>query len=171
MADSRQGDRRVCDILASGGTRIECNPAAVVAVGRRTRPIVADLRDGPDMFPALASVAAVGVPGSRLSGLEHLRHKESDRLAVMVENLSALGARFRGTGSTLEVVETLRTEPDTVRPVSAAGDHRIAMAMAVAGLAAGPLRLDDPAAVTKSFPDFWSGWERLVAGPTMAGEP
>lgn len=163
--ESRQGDRAVCDVLAAGGTRIRFDDAGVLADGRRTRAFVWDLADCPDLFPALASVMAVGVPGSRLTGLDHLRHKESDRLSVMVDNLSRLGARFRGTGSALEVVESVRpVGPDQIPRVTAAGDHRIAMAMAVVALATGPLVLDDPTVVVKSFPAFWSAWERLLGG-------
>jgi 3-phosphoshikimate 1-carboxyvinyltransferase len=170
--DSRQGDRAVCDVLADGGTDIRFDDGGVVASGRRTRRFDADLSDCPDMFPALAAVMAVGVPGSRLVGLDHLRHKESDRLSVMVDNLSRLGARFRGTGSTLEVVETVRADSGgAVRAVSAADDHRIAMAMAVAALAAGPLSIDDPTVVAKSFPDFWSTWRVMLASSDFGDAP
>lgn len=161
--ESRQGDRVVCDVLSAGGTRLRFDDTGVSASGRRTRPIEWDLADCPDLFPALASVIAVGVPGSRLTGLDHLRHKESDRLSVMVDNLSRLGARFRGTGSALQVVESVRSSPpDERRRVTAAGDHRIAMAMAVVSLAAGPLVIDDPTVVVKSFPDFWSEWDAML---------
>jgi 3-phosphoshikimate 1-carboxyvinyltransferase len=53
--------------------------------------------------------------------------------------------------------------------VTAAGDHRIAMAMAVAALGGGPLELDDPHCVTKSFPRFWEVWDRLLAEPEGEG--
>ena len=43
--------------------------------------------------------------------------------------------------------------------VTAAADHRVAMAMAVAALRAGPIRLDDADCVSKSFPDFWEEWK------------
>jgi 3-phosphoshikimate 1-carboxyvinyltransferase len=46
--------------------------------------------------------------------------------------------------------------------VTAAGDHRIAMAMAVASLISGPLELDDPHCVSKSFPTFWAVWDGLI---------
>lgn len=161
---SRQGDRAVCDVLSAGGTRIRFDDTGVVALGRRSRPFEWNLGDSPDLFPALAGVMSVGVPGSRLAGLDHLRHKESDRLSVMVDNLSRLGARFRGTGSTLEVVESVRPATShEARPVTAADDHRIAMAMAVVALAAGPLELDDAGVVVKSFPDFWSAWNTMLA--------
>jgi 3-phosphoshikimate 1-carboxyvinyltransferase len=100
--------------------------------------------------------------GSRLYGLEALRHKESDRLAVMVANLSRAGAQVRSDGSSFRVVRPLGSASHGAIPVTAAADHRIAMAMAVAALRAGPLELDDPSCVAKSYPGFWEHWERLV---------
>jgi 3-phosphoshikimate 1-carboxyvinyltransferase len=47
--------------------------------------------------------------------------------------------------------------------VTAADDHRVAMAMAVAALACGPLALDDGDCVQKSFPGFWRQWEALLS--------
>jgi len=62
------------------------------------------------------------------------------------------------------VIETpMRREEHASPPaVTAAGDHRIAMAMAVAALAAGPLTLDDSSCVAKSFPGFWAMWDSLT---------
>lgn len=87
----------------------------------------------------------------------------------MVDNLKRLGARLEIRGSELTVEETIVSISGSTPLVTAAGDHRIAMAMAVASLAAGPLKLDDPHCVTKSFPLFWEVWDRLLAGPEGEG--
>ena len=84
-------------------------------------------------------------------------------MAVMVDNLERLGARLRVRGPELEVEATLGPGGESVPRVTSAGDHRIAMAMAVAALAAGPVGLDDPLCVGKSFPTFWEVWDRLLA--------
>jgi len=168
---SRQGDRLVMAELSEGGMTVEPAGDGVRAVGPLRRPFEVDLRDAPDLFPALAVAAAAAPPGSRIRGLEHLRHKESDRLSVMARNLERLGAGLETDGSSASFTAPIRTLP-AVRDVEAAGDHRIAMAMAVAALAAGPLRLDDPDAVSKSFPAFWREWRTLAAGATgPGGEP
>jgi 3-phosphoshikimate 1-carboxyvinyltransferase len=52
--------------------------------------------------------------------------------------------------------------PGMPRRVTAGGDHRIAMAMAVAALVAGPLELDDTSCVAKSFPEFWERWSGVT---------
>lgn len=165
---SRQGDRLMAAALADGGMTIEPMEDGVRAVGPLCRPFEVDLRDAPDLFPALAAVAAAAPPGSRIHGVEHLRHKESDRLAVMTLNLGRLGAGLETSGGTASFAAPIRLSR-AVREVETAGDHRIAMAMAVAALAAGPLRLDDPDVVSKSFPGFWREWRRLSGGVAGRG--
>ncbi len=159
---SRQGDRGVVEMLAQAGLAVTWSPQGATAKGPITGPLSAHLGDAPDLFPALAAVAAGGPPGSRLDGLEHLKHKESDRLAVMVANLTALGAEVEQDVGALSFTVGVRHSEST-RRVTAASDHRIAMAMAVAALVAGPLELDDPSCVQKSFPGFWDQWAILLA--------
>ncbi len=158
---SRQGDRAVARILADAGLDIDWTDDGLRARGPVTAPISCDLRDTPDLFPALVVAGACAPPGSYFTGLEHLRHKESDRLSVMIDNLQRLGARLVVRGAELEVAATMVPATEG-RRVTAAGDHRIAMAMAVAALAAGPLELDNPECVGKSYPGFWEMWEGLV---------
>jgi 3-phosphoshikimate 1-carboxyvinyltransferase len=163
---SRQGDRRVVRILVDSGLEVAWHGNRLTARGPVTAPISADLEHAPDLFPALVAVAACAPPGSRFSGIDHLAHKESDRRTVMIHNLGRLGAEFTFEGPDLVVAKTLGTAHEPTREVTAAGDHRIAMAMAVAALGAGPLALDDGDCVSKSFPDFWTTWDRLTGPPT-----
>lgn len=162
--ESRQGDREAVRVLVDAGLRVEWNGDRLTARGPITGPLNADLEHAPDLFPALVAVAACAPPGSQFTGLDHLVHKESDRLTVMVENLQRLGAVLSSDGARLEMTGPLLRDADATREVTAAGDHRIAMAMAVAALGAGPLSLDDAACVSKSFPAFWTDWDRLT-GP------
>jgi 3-phosphoshikimate 1-carboxyvinyltransferase len=159
---SRQGDRAVVRILADAGLDLEWTDDRVTVRGPVTAPLRADLRHTPDLFPALAAVAACAPPGSRFEGLEHLKHKESDRLTVMVTNLERLGTRMEFDGNELVVSGTVDSVSGTTRRVTSAGDHRIAMAMAVVALGAGQLEIDDPDCVTKSFPRFWQVWDRVA---------
>ena len=159
---SRQGDRALLDIIERAGLDTSWDGDRLLARGPASSPIEADLTDTPDLFPALAVVAAAGEPGSCLEGLDNLRHKESDRLTVMVENLSRLGAGISIEGSRATFDRPFGRRFEQPPRVTAAGDHRIAMAMAVAALDAGPLELDEADCVSKSFPGFWSMWERLA---------
>ena len=104
-----------------------------------------------DEYPLIFVAAAAARGRSRFTGLGELRHKESDRLASMAQALAALGVRCRVEGDDMEI------EGGSIAggAVDALGDHRVAMSMSVAGLAAaGPVRIEDCAAVATSFPHF-----------------
>jgi 3-phosphoshikimate 1-carboxyvinyltransferase len=114
-----------------------------------------------DELPVLA-VAAAFLPGvSRITGAAELRVKESDRIAAMAEGLAELGGRVKelpdgweiGGGGGLEGAR-----------VSARGDHRIAMALAVAGLLAeGETEIEGAECVAVSYPEFWHHLELLCS--------
>lgn len=133
------GEEPTADIVAgaSGLTGIDVDPAlAPLAI---------------DEFPALFVAAACATGSTRFSGLEELRVKESDRLGAMAAGLTALGIRVdeRPDGMTIEGGRLQGGEVDSH------GDHRIAMAFAVAGsVAGGPVRIRDVAPVDTSFPGF-----------------
>ena len=129
-------------------------------------PLDADLRDAPDLFPVLA--VALARLGGRLAGLSGLVHKESDRLAEMARLLGELGASLQREGDEVRAVGGARLVAPS-HDLDPAGDHRVAMALAVAGLVAPGLRLADPGCVGKSWPRFWEAWEGLVGnGMTQA---
>ncbi|MEW6337094.1 MAG: 3-phosphoshikimate 1-carboxyvinyltransferase [Acidobacteriota bacterium] len=162
-AESRQGDARVTAVLAAAGCDVTATGDGVRVAGPASRPIEAGLRDAPDLFPALAVVVAFA--GGRLSGLEGLAGKESDRTAVMAAHLRALGFEvefdggvFGGAGRRAAATAPLVTLDPT-------GDHRIAMALAVAGAAVPGVRISDPSCVAKSWPEFWSAWDAVVGSP------
>ena len=167
--NSAQGDRIICDVLTEAGMVFEWFGDRLMAKGPITRPVFADLEGSPDTFPALAAVAACRMPGSRFVGLGNLLHKESSRLQVMASNLQSLGARIAVGDETFEVEDTVDQRADICRMVRSADDHRIAMAMAVTALEAGPLELDAPSSVAKSFPDFWTRWDVLLGGEGSPG--
>ncbi len=158
---SAQGDRMITGILERAGVRMAWNGRSLTASGPLRYPFEADLGGTPDLFPALAVVATAGPPGSRLIGLENLRFKESDRLRVMTENLRRLGATIDVGEGTFTVRRAMATANSGIA-VTSAGDHRVAMAMALAALWAGSLSLDDAACVSKSFPGFWHEWRKVI---------
>lgn len=104
-----------------------------------------------DEFPALFVAAACASGTTTFSGLGELRLKESDRIAVMARGLKALGIHVEESGDGARITGGRLSGGD----VDSGGDHRIAMAFAVAATRArGPLRIRDVAAVGTSFPGF-----------------
>ncbi len=157
---SRQGDAAMLALLAGAGCRVSSTSSGTTVRGPATRPVEADLRDTPDLFPALAVVVAT--IGGRLTGLEGLTVKESDRLRLMECNLTALGFAIDSEGGTLTAPGSRPLRPASGKALPCAADHRIAMALAVAGCIVAGVRVDDAECVAKSWPDFWQGWQALV---------
>ncbi|WP_423179414.1 3-phosphoshikimate 1-carboxyvinyltransferase [Stenotrophomonas sp. CASM110] len=105
-----------------------------------------------DEFPALFVAAAAAEGKTVVSGAAELRVKESDRLAAMATGLRALGMQVDETedGATLHGGARLGSGT-----IESHGDHRIAMAFAIAGqISDGEVRINDIANVATSFPDF-----------------
>ncbi len=110
-----------------------------------------------DEFPVLFVAAALAQGKTTTSGLEELRVKESDRLAVMAAALTAAGARVTETedGLSIEGTGGAPLAGTSGEPISTHLDHRIAMSMAVAGLAStNGVEVDDVAPIRTSFPNF-----------------
>jgi len=105
-----------------------------------------------DEFPVLFIAAACAEGQTRLTGAEELRVKESDRIQVMAEGLQLLGVDAQATPDGM-VIQGGRQIAGGV--VASHGDHRIAMAFAIAGLRANaPITILDCANVNTSFPEF-----------------
>jgi 3-phosphoshikimate 1-carboxyvinyltransferase len=112
-----------------------------------------------DEYPILAVAAARADGVSSFSGVKELRFKESDRIASMTEGLRGLGVQVeeREDGMTIHGDNKLRGTR-----VRSCGDHRVAMALAVAGLVSdGGVEIDDAACVDISFPGFFALLEKI----------
>jgi len=161
---------RYLDILREMGADIEttitsaadAEPAGrIVARSSALRGVTIAPRDVPavvDELPILAVAGAMAQGCLEVRGAAELRVKESDRIASMVEGLSAMGARID------ELEDGFRVSggrPLKGAPVRSHGDHRIAMALSVAALAArGDTEVAEAEAVSISLPGFFSELER-----------
>jgi 3-phosphoshikimate 1-carboxyvinyltransferase len=110
----------------------------------------------------LAALGPYTEQGVEIRDASELRVKESDRIAVLAENLRRMGARVE------ERPDGLRVEGRGAGPLQGAeidphGDHRMAMAFAVAALGAqGPVRIRDADCAAVSYPDFFVVLDRLI---------
>lgn len=143
----------------SGSVRVRAGRLQAFSIGAAEVPALVD------EIPALAVVATQCAGRSVISGAAELRVKESDRLALLARDLRRLGAAVeeRDDGLVIDGPRAL-CGGATGEPIvlETAGDHRIAMAMAVASLFTnGETALDDGACVAVSFPGFFGVMERL----------
>jgi 3-phosphoshikimate 1-carboxyvinyltransferase len=168
-AGSRQGDRGFLELLAAMGAEVRWRPeedAVEIAGSGLLAALDRDLSAMPDQVPTLAALAPFARGITTIRGVPHLRIKESDRLAAMVEGLRAIGAEAEETADGLVVpgvwAERRPEPPPAPLPVDPHGDHRIAMSLAVAGLARPGVLVTRPEVVEKSYPRFWKDLAALV---------
>ncbi|MFP4627620.1 MAG: 3-phosphoshikimate 1-carboxyvinyltransferase [Halobacteriales archaeon] len=152
----------VRDHLAAMDLPLEADGDALVVGQGRPAPATVDLGACPDLLPTVGVLAGVADGTSRLVNCPQARHKESDRIAATADLLRCLGVEVRELADGL-VVEG-RPAGFEGGVVESGGDHRLAMAGAVAGLAASrPVRVRDGDAVAVSYPDFFEALADLGA--------
>jgi 3-phosphoshikimate 1-carboxyvinyltransferase len=130
---------------------------------------VADLIDE---LPLLAIVMSAADGPSELRDAGELRNKESDRIALVVDGLQAIGVDAEELHDGWRVTPFTPTSPrPTAATVVTGGDHRIAMAFAIAAVTgiADSVTIDDPACAEVSYPTFWSDLARLTDPGSTAG--
>ncbi len=159
---SLQADVSIIDALSRAGARIEQSTGSVTVSRRELRAFEFDATDCPDLFPALAALAASCEGVSTIIGTSRLVHKESDRAGAIHSEYRKLGIGvdisennvMRITGGAIKGGVTLESH----------GDHRMAMSLAVAALnAGGPVTIRDAECVSKSYADFWNDFNTLKA--------
>ncbi|MDR1028640.1 MAG: 3-phosphoshikimate 1-carboxyvinyltransferase, partial [Clostridiales Family XIII bacterium] len=151
--DSVQGDRRILEILDRMGTAVSCDPDGAIRVRPPEdglRALTLDMSETPDLVPPVAALACYCKGRTRIVNAGRLRLKESDRLRALGTELRKLGAAVRETddGLLFDGAESLRGGT-----ADAWGDHRVAMAAAVAAIGCRePVELSGWAHVRKSYP-------------------
>lgn len=151
MTDA-QGDKAVVFLLEKAGCRIELQGDRLTIEGGRLKAFSADMNDIPDALPILAVTACFADGKTRLFNAAHTRQKETDRIRCMTEELTKLGADIT------ELPDGMVIRGTGLRGgcVCSRGDHRIAMALAVAGLAAdAPVTVEGAEAAAVTFPAFF----------------
>jgi 3-phosphoshikimate 1-carboxyvinyltransferase len=147
-----QGDKAVIDILAAMGAKIEQVPDGIRITGGDLKGGEFDLSGTPDALPALAVTACFAEGVTRLVNVPQARLKETDRICVMRAELAAMGAEIeeRLDGLIIEGGHSLHGTK-----VRGHGDHRVVMALAVAGLMAeGRTEIDTAESASVTFPNF-----------------
>lgn len=158
---SVQADMRFIEILKQMGTQVRVLDGDLVIEGHGVRPLpLVDMCDCPDQAQALAVLAAFADGTTRIEGLQSLRVKETDRITAVENELKKMGIRVEAEADALVIQGG---QPQAAR-IATYGDHRMAMAFAVAGAVLDGLELEDPAVVNKTYPKFWEDLSALGVG-------
>jgi len=150
---SRQGDSAIIDILGRMGTKVSWDreKGDLKIKGGELEGIEVDASLTPDLVPTIAVLGAVARGKTTVVNAEHVRHKETDRLHAMAVELARMGADIRERPDGLEIVG------GKLHGASVHGyhDHRIVMALTVAGFVAGDTQIDTAESVDVSYPGFF----------------
>lgn len=156
---SRQADTAICEALVRAGAAVIDEPHAITAAHRPLRAFEFDATHCPDLFPALAALAASCEGESIILGTSRLRHKECDRAEAIREEYGKLGIRVDLTEE-----DTMRIRGGRLRGgrVRSHDDHRMAMSLAVAALRAeAPVEIAEAECVAKSYPRFFEELKKI----------
>lgn len=161
---SAQGDTAIVSILEEMGAGIEWDRSSGrITIERSTlEGIEVDVADTPDLLPTIATVGAIAEGTTRIVNCEHVRYKETDRVAAMATELDRLGATVEEEHDTLTIEGTSSDLQGTT--VDGYHDHRIIMALSLVGLVAeGETTIAGVEHVDVSFPNFFDVFEDLGA--------
>lgn len=156
---SKQGDIAFLDVLQQMGCKIkEGNDFIEVTGVQLLSGVDVDMRDISDTAQTLAAIAPFASSPTTIRGIAFIRAKETDRVHAVCTELMRLGVRVEEheDGMTIHPAETIR--PAVVQTYN---DHRMAMAFSLIGLRAEGITIENPACVSKTFPNYFEVLETL----------
>jgi 3-phosphoshikimate 1-carboxyvinyltransferase len=160
-----QGDSQIVKILQEAGSTVKTTDDCVEIDSMRLGTVNVDARDVPDLVPACASLACYSTGISKIYNARRLRYKESDRLSALSAELGKMGGKVTVVEDGFVVEGPCKMHGGRIDP---RGDHRIAMACAVAALGAhGQTIIKNCECVNKSYPRFFEDLNILGADVTV----
>ena len=154
---SLQGDVAFCDCLAQMGCDVQYESDGITVIGRPLSGITTDMRDVSDTVQTLAAVALFADGPTTITGVGHIRHKETDRIGNLAIELRRLGATVE------ELSDGLRIVPATQRAarIQTYDDHRMAMSLSLIGLRTPGVVIEEPGCTRKTYPRYFQDLEQL----------
>jgi 3-phosphoshikimate 1-carboxyvinyltransferase len=156
---SIQGDVRFVEVLEKMGAQVSLGDDFIEVKGGKLRPIDLDLNHIPDAAMTVAVLALFAGGPSVIRNIGSWRVKETDRIAAMAKELRKLGAQVE------EGADFLKIAPGKLKAgvaIDTYDDHRMAMSFSLVALAGVPVRINDPACVAKTFPDYFSAFRSIL---------
>ncbi len=163
---TEQGDSALIDILRQMGAQVRWDEkkGEVKVSKSQMRGITVDVGKTPDLVPTLAVLGAASEGMMIIENAEHVRYKETDRLHAITVELKKMGVNI------IEEKDRLIIRGGRMKGAKVHGwdDHRIVMALAVAGLVAGETTVDTVESVAISYPGFFEELRKMGAGVSEA---
>ena len=156
--DSFQADKAILEALDAAGAACHKGEHFVTVENNDLKPFEFDAKDCPDLVPPLVALASHCRGKTTIHGTSRLRHKESDRAGALASQFARMGVSVNVEPDRMDVQGA---QPGTAK-VDSLGDHRIAMACAVAALGAGgPVAISGPDCVAKSYREFFKDLDSI----------
>jgi 3-phosphoshikimate 1-carboxyvinyltransferase len=155
-----QGDKAVIDYLKNMGADIEIESSGIRIKGKDLEGKQLDINATPDALPALSVIGCCASGETKLSNVAQARVKETDRIAVMAEELKKMDADIK------ELPDGLVIKKSSLKGANVNGrnDHRVVMALSVAALTAdGRTTVDTAEAVSVTYPNYVETMQKLGA--------
>ncbi len=156
--ESLQPDRRIVDTLRHSGCTISWSGHTIRVEGSVREGFDVDVDESPDLAPILAVAAAYTRGGATIRGVHRLRYKETDRVSTILDMLRSIGVNAAYSDGAIRIVG------GGVRGgvVDSHGDHRIALAAAVAATASEtPILVRGFECIRKSYPEFLEHYSKV----------
>jgi 3-phosphoshikimate 1-carboxyvinyltransferase len=155
--DYLQGDTRFVFALENMGCETAEQTEGMAVRGNRLRGINIDMNHISDTVMTLAAVACFAEGPTTIRNVAHIRHKETDRLAALANELRKVGVEV------VEFKDGLTITPRSLHgaEIETYNDHRMAMSMALIGLKVPGIVIKNPGCVAKTYPGFWDDLEKL----------
>lgn len=157
---SSQGDNAIATIMNKIGiaTHFDASGVGLSQKDSTDKELSLDFKDCPDLAQTVMVAAAASDITLKMTGLESLKIKETDRVAAMQTELNKIGADLKESGKTWTLIPSSNL-PEQVE-IETYEDHRMAMAFAPLSVLM-DVEIDDPMVVEKSYPSFWKVVESL----------
>ncbi len=153
-----QGDKLVIEYLKQMGANIEIKSNGIYVSAKQLKGCEIDMNATPDALPMMAVLSCFASGKTKLYNVPQARLKETDRIAVMREELTKLGAKIKELPDGLEIEESHMHSGE----VDGHGDHRIVMALAIAGtMLDGTTIINGYEAVNITFPTFFESLKSI----------
>lgn len=157
---SVHADQIIIDIVKGCGADVNCQDDSITISSNHLTAFDFDATNCPDLIPGLCILALNCSGTSRITGIDRLIHKESNRLQAIYENFQNAGVNFTINNNTVEIT---KSQFKPLKPINTFSDHRIAMAFSIAAMnSTEEVIIDNQKCVAKSYPDFWNDLESVI---------
>jgi 3-phosphoshikimate 1-carboxyvinyltransferase len=155
--ESVQGDRAFLDAIGMMGCTVRYDRSGIIVESPgELSGVSIDMSSSPDTVQTLCMLAAGAGSMSVITGISHLKYKESDRLKSTADIINSLGGNVEVIGDSIRIIPG-PLHGGVIDPLD---DHRTAMSAAVLALRWGDIIIKDAECVEKSFPGFWNELSR-----------